>query len=248
MVLPDVFIDHDKPERMYAQAGLDSGGDHRQGLRGSAAGRGRAENAARLNAPARRGWKPRGGIPRLGPQTDDKGFPPVSAELVAVAALAIWLYLLLARGFFWRAAERDDALGRRAARRHLAVRDGDRPRPQRGRRHRRKRRLAACARPIPGRFRVVLVDDESTDGTADVARGRGRSAAGAADRLTVLCRHRAARRLDRQALGARQRPSPRRDAGRARPTSCSSPTPTSPTARPTRCAGWSRARSRAARC
>jgi 1-deoxy-D-xylulose-5-phosphate synthase len=24
MVLPDVFIDHDKPERMYAQAGLDS--------------------------------------------------------------------------------------------------------------------------------------------------------------------------------------------------------------------------------
>ena len=26
MVLPDTFIDHDKPERMYAQAGLDAKG------------------------------------------------------------------------------------------------------------------------------------------------------------------------------------------------------------------------------
>ena len=26
MVLPDLFIDHDKPERMYARAGLDAAG------------------------------------------------------------------------------------------------------------------------------------------------------------------------------------------------------------------------------
>ncbi len=26
MVLPDIFIDHDKPERMYAEAGLDAPG------------------------------------------------------------------------------------------------------------------------------------------------------------------------------------------------------------------------------
>ena len=26
MVLPDVFIDHDKPEKMYAEAGLDAAG------------------------------------------------------------------------------------------------------------------------------------------------------------------------------------------------------------------------------
>jgi len=26
LVLPDVFIDHDKPEAMYAQAGLDAAG------------------------------------------------------------------------------------------------------------------------------------------------------------------------------------------------------------------------------
>jgi 1-deoxy-D-xylulose-5-phosphate synthase len=26
MVLPDTFIDHDKPDRMYAQAGLDAAG------------------------------------------------------------------------------------------------------------------------------------------------------------------------------------------------------------------------------
>jgi 1-deoxy-D-xylulose-5-phosphate synthase len=26
MVLPDVFIEHDKPEKMYARAGLDAGG------------------------------------------------------------------------------------------------------------------------------------------------------------------------------------------------------------------------------
>ncbi len=31
----------------------------------------------------------------------------MSAELVAVATSAIWLYLLLGRGFFWRAAERE---------------------------------------------------------------------------------------------------------------------------------------------
>ena len=35
----------------------------------------------------------------------------------------------------------------------------------------------------PGPFSIVLVDDQSTDGTAEVAR---RAAAAAADRLTVL--------------------------------------------------------------
>jgi len=32
----------------------------------------------------------------------------ISLTLVAAASLAVWIYLMTARGGFWRAAERDD--------------------------------------------------------------------------------------------------------------------------------------------
>ena len=38
MVLPDSYLDHDKPERMYAEAGLDAAGIVGQGVRGAGPG------------------------------------------------------------------------------------------------------------------------------------------------------------------------------------------------------------------
>jgi hopene-associated glycosyltransferase HpnB len=109
----------------------------------------------------------------------------VSAELLAVATLAIWFYLILGRGFFWLAAERDDLLSTDAApatwpsvtaiipaRNEADV-------------------VGSCIdfllrQNYPGRLDIVLVDDESTDETATVARSAAARAAGSEDRLTVL--------------------------------------------------------------
>src|ERR1700691_550679 len=96
--------------------------------------------------------------------------------------LAIWLYLLAARGGFWRAAERDD---------DTPVWQGPWPVisaviPARDE--------AACVgetvtsllrQEYRGTFDVILVDDQSRDGTAQVARTAA-AALNAADRLTVL--------------------------------------------------------------
>jgi hopene-associated glycosyltransferase HpnB len=87
---------------------------------------------------------------------------------LALIPVAVWLYLLAGRGFFWMMAERDD--------------QGEAPEPARwpsvvavvparneadvithtmG---------SLLAQDYPGPFRVVLVDDQSADGTADAAR------------------------------------------------------------------------------
>ena len=114
--------------------------------------------------------------------------PPVSAAAlaVAVATLATWLYLILGRGGFWRGRECDRALVRSG--------DGD---------------IAAWPRVVaiipardeaayvgtairsllrqdyPGPFAIILVDDQSADGTAEVAR-RAAVETGGADRLTII--------------------------------------------------------------
>jgi len=99
--------------------------------------------------------------------------------------LAIWLYLLAARGRFWLAVERDDdgagcgADGGRwpAVAAVIPARDeaacvGD--------------TIASLIRQTyPGAFHIVLVDDGSRDGTAPIARDAA-AALGAADRLTVV--------------------------------------------------------------
>jgi hopene-associated glycosyltransferase HpnB len=95
--------------------------------------------------------------------------------------LAIWLYLLLARGTFWLGRERDGAVAGHgpwpAITAVIPARDeaecvGD--------------TVASLLRQnYPGEFHVVLVDDQSRDGTAQVARDAA-AALGAVDRLTVL--------------------------------------------------------------
>jgi hopene-associated glycosyltransferase HpnB len=110
----------------------------------------------------------------------------VASDLIASIVLAIWLYLVAARGGFWRAAERDD---------ESPSRDG----PARARWPAVTAIIAArdeaeCVgqtitslirQDYPGTFNVILVDDQSRDATARVAR-EAAAALGADDRLTVL--------------------------------------------------------------
>jgi hopene-associated glycosyltransferase HpnB len=105
----------------------------------------------------------------------------VLAIALGFLSLFIWLYLLVARGGFWRAAERDrggpSPLAWPAVTVVIPARDeadgvGD--------------AIRSLLRQVyPGRLLVVLVDDQSSDGTADVAR-RAAEEVGAAERLTVL--------------------------------------------------------------
>ena len=106
--------------------------------------------------------------------------------ILALIVLAIWLYLIAARGRFWRAAERDDA--------------GDAPESES------TRRWPAVSAVIPARdeaetigetvasllrqdyrgvLSVIVVDDQSRDATARIARAAGATLA-AGERLTVL--------------------------------------------------------------
>ena len=99
--------------------------------------------------------------------------------VLALMALAVWLYLLLARGAFWRCTERDDwdcveapALPRIAAVVPARNEAGC---------------IAASMRSLldqnyRGQWAVILVDDDSNDGTAETARG----AAGPDERLRVV--------------------------------------------------------------
>ena len=108
----------------------------------------------------------------------------MSAELIAVASLAIWLYLLLGRGFFWLAAERDDDLAAAATPAHWSSVTAIVP--ARNEAEVVGRCIGSLLRQeYPGRFDVVLVDDESTDGTSEAARYAA-TLAGAEDRLTVI--------------------------------------------------------------
>ena len=97
-------------------------------------------------------------------------------------ALAIWLYLLAGRGAFWLGRERDDQLPATA---------GSWPAvtaviPARDEAECVGATITSLLRQTyPGTFTVILVDDQSRDGTAQVARNAA-AALGAADRLTVL--------------------------------------------------------------
>lgn len=107
------------------------------------------------------------------------GAPVTPVDIAAVLPLAIWIYLLLFRGRFWRPRElprpvrsvpakvvavvpaRDEAASIGAAVRSLLTQQ------------------------LAGSIEVIVVDDGSTDGTAQAAR-EAAAAAGAAERLTVL--------------------------------------------------------------
>ena len=97
-------------------------------------------------------------------------------------ALAIWLYLLAGRGMFWLGRERDDRVIA-APRSWPAVTAVI---PARDEAECVGETVASLLRQAyPGRFTIILVDDQSRDGTAQVARAAA-AALGADDRLTLL--------------------------------------------------------------
>ena len=99
--------------------------------------------------------------------------------IVAGVPLAIWLYLLLARGRFWLPQTLPSATGRGAGRVVAVV-------PARNEAEHIGRAVGSLlAQDWDGVLHVIVVDDGSTDGTADEAR-RAAVAAGAGRGVTVL--------------------------------------------------------------
>jgi hopene-associated glycosyltransferase HpnB len=107
----------------------------------------------------------------------------MTLEIIAAATLAIWVYLLLARGWFWRARERDDANPPTlpaiwpSVVAVIPARDEEE--------NIREAVGSLLCQDYPGSFSIVLIDDDSRDGTAQAAR-EAAQAAQADDRLTVL--------------------------------------------------------------
>ena len=99
--------------------------------------------------------------------------------------LLIWLYLVVARGGFWRAVQRDDASPLDC------IAPGAWPVvsaviPARDEADCVGQTVASLLRQTyPGEFNVVLVDDQSRDSTSEVAR-EAAAASGAAGRLTLI--------------------------------------------------------------
>ena len=107
---------------------------------------------------------------------------------VAIVSVLAWVYLLVARGGFWRCAERDDEDG-------AGSRRPDEPAawpavavivPARNEADVIGETLGALLQQdYRGEFTIVVVDDDSTDETARVSRETARRA-GAADRVSVV--------------------------------------------------------------
>ena len=99
--------------------------------------------------------------------------------------LAIWLYLVVGRGGFWQSRERDDdQLGRLPS--GASWPDVTAIIPARDEAESVGQTVTSLLRQdYPGAFHVLVVDDGSRDGTAQVARNAA-AALGAADRLTVV--------------------------------------------------------------
>jgi len=112
------------------------------------------------------------------------------ALVVSLLPLAIWAYLLFGRGWFWLCGERDESAAAAAAACLPTERD---PWPGVVAVIPARDEADVIARSVnsllrqdyPGPFSVVVVDDQSTDGTADAALAAA-SAAGAADRLHIV--------------------------------------------------------------
>ena len=105
---------------------------------------------------------------------------------VSLIPLAIWTYLLFGRGWFWLCGERDNSAAAR-----LSIVVDAWPSvvaiiPARDEADMIAHSVGSLLRQdYPGPFSVVLVDDQSTDGTADAALAEAK-AAHAADRLEIV--------------------------------------------------------------
>lgn len=107
----------------------------------------------------------------------------MTTALLAALSLGVWLYLIVGRGGFWRCAERDDALAPASPENWPAVAAIV---PARDEAEVIAQSLGSLLdQDYPGRFSIVLVDDQSSDGTAAIAQNVAESAAASA-RLTVL--------------------------------------------------------------
>jgi len=107
----------------------------------------------------------------------------VAQDIIAAIVLAIWLYLIAARGGFWRAAERDHGDARPSLAEWPAVTAIV---PARDEATTVGETIAALLRQdYQGAFTVVLVDDQSGDGTGRLAR-EAAVALGAGERLNVI--------------------------------------------------------------
>ena len=102
---------------------------------------------------------------------------------IALLPVAVWGYLLFGRGWFWLCRERDDSATARKLDAWPSVMAIIPARDEAD-------TIARCvgsllAQDYPGPFSVVVVDDQSTDGTAAAARAAA-SKAQAAGRLTII--------------------------------------------------------------
>ena len=108
---------------------------------------------------------------------------PSAAILIAAVSLAIWIYLVFARGWFWRLGEFDhdkiEAPPPREWPRVTAVV------PARNEAATIGRTVGTLGRQdYPGEFAIVVVDDHSEDGTAEIAR-RATEEGGAPERFSI---------------------------------------------------------------
>lgn len=105
----------------------------------------------------------------------------VAGWSIALAGLVAWLGLLVFRGFFWRARERDDG--------PEASQDLFRPWPTvvaivpaRNEASVIEQSIVSLlAQDYPSRFHIILVDDQSGDGTAEIARWASRQVSARAE-------------------------------------------------------------------
>lgn len=104
----------------------------------------------------------------------------MTAAIIGGIAAAAWVYLIAFRGGFWRVREDGATTGPMPMRSIVAVV------PARDEADVIGRAVGSLlAQDYAGAFRVILVDDHSSDGTADLAREAAMQA-GASDRLTVI--------------------------------------------------------------
>ena len=102
---------------------------------------------------------------------------------LAAATLAIWLYLVFARGFFWLGRERDDAAVALPATPSVAI-----VVPARNEAENIAQSVTSLLTQDYPALSLIVVDDDSHDGTAEAARAAA-AALGAAGTLTIVESH-----------------------------------------------------------